>query len=103
MKIGTATNPPAPFLTAIFDSWSSLTTTLSQNCEQCTNGINLELLYDPQVSPTAVAQADVDNTTDGYLFQGNMYTDNVCLGDGDVHTTVCLDSQKFYTVGALIA
>ena len=35
---------------------------------------------------------------DGFKYNGDLVSDTVCLGNGDVHTTVCLDDQRFYAV-----
>ena len=65
---------------------------MSKNCTTCNNN---GVLYDPEKSPTAVQiyNDTIQIENDGYLFDALPYEDTVCIGDGDVHTTVCLDSH----------
>jgi hypothetical protein len=70
---------------------------MSKDCTTCNNN---GAVYDPDSSPTAtqVSNYTIEIENDGYLFDVLPYMDTVCIGDGDPHTTVCLDSHQLFLV-----
>jgi len=87
----------------IFDSSTQFTSTFTKSCTECAK--ISKTAFDPNQSDTyeKIQQGQIVFSEDGFKFKGDLSKDTICLGNGDVHTTVCLPDQRFYAVNQMIS
>ena len=91
-SIGTQTTTQV--LGCIFDTSTSISSTQKGSL----HAISTVQWGDSPYGASTSAQASgvtVQFDSIGLQWQGEKYTDSICLGSGDVHTTVCLDDIPF--------
>ena len=90
--------PGQDYTKCIFDSSSQYTATFTKGCKTCKRVSSVA--YDPSTSSTykLIQAGQIVHSEDGFTFKGDLVTDKMCLGNGDPHTTVCLNDHRFYAV-----
>ena len=71
---------------------------LVEGCKECKKFSGHQYDEDASTTYEKIMGDQIIISEDGFKYKGDLVEDTVCLGNGDVHTTVCLDSQTFYTV-----
>ena len=96
-EIGDEVNAPSTVTysnlkTCVFDTSTKYSSAFASTLSQSTSTED----YEPSYSSTAKDKEQIsDFWSLGLSFEGTQYYDIWCLGAGDVHTTVCMDDQKF--------
>ena len=85
----------------IFDSSTEKIMAFAKGCQDCRYFTPHQ--YDKYNSTTyeLIVPSQKFTSQDGFSYTGDYIKDTVCLGNGDVHTTVCLDDHRFFAVNTL--
>ena len=94
--------PGQAYTKCIFDSSTIYTSTFTKDCKACKRISSAA--FDPSKSKTykIIQSKQIVHSEDGFWFKGDLSTDKMCLGNGDPHTTVCLNDHRFYAVNDLV-